>query len=203
MRVSSPLTRGKQERESVQPLADGLILAHAGKTRPATCRALDIRAHPRSHGENLGVFHRGRGNAGSSPLTQGKHTQVNFLHPPVGLIPAHAGKTTIPSTVTWTGRAHPRSRRENVIKAATAAKITGSSSLTRGKLVDEGVDNGRDGLIPAHAGKTSPSRVTTTHTWAHPRSRGENPLMRFTDLLEQGSSPLTRGKRGEVGGHAD
>ena len=32
--------------------------------------------------------------------------------------------------------------------------LTGSSPLTRGKLNDTGAALGRDGLIPAHAGKT-------------------------------------------------
>ena len=195
MRVSSPLTRGKQERERVQPLADGLIPAHAEKTRPATCRALDIRAHPRSHGENLGVFHRGRGNAGSSPLTQGKHTQVNFLHPPVGLIPAHAGKTTIPSTVTWTGRAHPHSRGENIAACMSSMVAPGSSPLTRGTQVAEATPFERSGLIPTHAGKTVIPGQAGRSRWAHPRSRGENARQTRDFAAQWGSSPLARGKR--------
>ena len=44
----------------------------------------------------------------------------------------------------------------------------------RGKLGQRDLVDPEAGFIPAHAGKTSPSRVTTKHTWAHPRSRGEN-----------------------------
>ena len=51
---------------------------------------------------------------------------------------------------------------------------TGSSPLTRGKLVD-GVDRDRAaGLIPAHAGKMITSRAAQRCERAHPRSRGEN-----------------------------
>ena len=71
---------------------------------------------------------------------------------------------------------------------------SGSSPLTRGKRAgrfDRSV-NGR--LIPAHAGKTGPSRTPVRLSGAHPRSRGENPPDRRGPLASQGSSPLTRGK---------
>ena len=72
--------------------------------------------------------------------------------------------------------------------------MRGSSPLTRGKRVRVATGHGVQGLIPAHAGKTSPSRVTTKHTWAHPRSRGENAVVSLEQLAPAGSSPLTRGK---------
>ena len=70
----------------------------------------------------------------------------------------------------------------------------GSSPLTRGKreiTPDVSVD---DGLIPAHAGKTSHHPLASGRGAAHPRSRGENGGC-LPDLLPAlGSSPLTRGK---------
>ena len=50
-------------------------------------------------------------------------------------------------------------------------------------------------LIPAHAGKTCPTRGDTAPTRAHPRSRGENKDGAGAALIRWGSSPLTRGKR--------
>ena len=53
-------------------------------------------------------------------------------------------------------------------------------------------------LIPAHAGKT-PGRVW--RTWepsAHPRSRGENGSEVASHFQVSGSSPLTRGKPGQI-----
>ena len=71
----------------------------------------------------------------------------------------------------------------------------GSSPLTRGKrAVAAEIPTGL-GLIPAHAGKTRPSRSSTTPIAAHPRSRGENPLTCTSARPTCGSSPLTRGKR--------
>ena len=51
------------------------------------------------------------------------------------------------------------------------------------------------GLIPAHAGKTRTAQARPSSAGAHPRSRGENPLMVDAPACVAGSSPLTRGKR--------
>ena len=70
----------------------------------------------------------------------------------------------------------------------------GSSPLTRGKreiTPDVSVD---DGLIPAHAGKTSHHPLASGRGAAHPRSRGENGGCLPNLLPALGSSPLTRGK---------
>ena len=50
-----------------------------------------------------------------------------------GLIPAHAGKTSEHSSVSFRGGAHPRSRGENIIADPIGAVANGSSPLTRGK----------------------------------------------------------------------
>ena len=52
------------------------------------------------------------------------------------------------------------------------------------------------GLIPAHAGKTLRGWAPETIDAAHPRSRGENSNDHSTNMREDGSSPLTRGKQG-------
>ena len=49
---SSPLTRGKRTRNTVDLQAAGLIPAHAGKTSSPVRRSSLGRAHPRSRGEN-------------------------------------------------------------------------------------------------------------------------------------------------------
>ena len=71
----------------------------------------------------------------------------------------------------------------------------GSSPLTRGKHA-RGVHRVDDeGLIPAHAGKTTCPPESRGATWAHPRSRGENETSSGSKRTRAGSSPLTRGKR--------
>ena len=51
-------------------------------------------------------------------------------------------------------RAHPRSRGENEQGCEWAARLPGSSPLTRGKRLQGDADAVASGLIPAHAGKT-------------------------------------------------
>ena len=50
-------------------------------------------------------------------------------------------------------------------------------------------------LIPARAGKTDITASTAGWRAAHPRSRGENLPVAGEDSLDDGSSPLARGKR--------
>ena len=90
--------------------------------------------------------------------------------------------------------AHPRSRGENLLRIPASELVKGSSPLTRGKLPDFARCPGKDGLIPAHAGKTLTTNRTRTLGRAHPRSRGENTYYPSGATLREGSSPLTRGK---------
>ena len=92
----------------------------------------------------------------------------------VGLIPAHAGKTSCRSPGWPESAAHPRSRGENVFKVFEEGLHTGSSPLTRGKPQARRRDRRRRRLIPP--------------------SRGENTRYACHAACTPGSSPLTRGK---------
>ena len=115
---------------------------------------------------------------------------------PGGLIPAHAGKTLGQDSTGRSGWAHPRSRGENVTPSTGVVRVEGSSPLTRGKHRDRRADTRRQGLIPAHAGKTVIPVATQIGQAAHPRSRGENQQAAIEEQKGKGSSPLTRGKLG-------
>ena len=171
---SSPLTRGKRRPERLRPGLDGLIPAHAGKTRAVVVLVAMIWAHPRSRGENWTRCAATRATAGSSPLTRGKPRPDSLGRVLPGLIPAHAGKTI------W--------------GSPTAGTYKGSSPLTRGKHRADWPRGRSAGLIPAHAGKTLCSWRLRARARAHPRSRGENESESDGDISASGSSPLTRGK---------
>ena len=171
---SSPLTRGKQGRRRVGPHPLGLIPAHAGKTPWWHLHWRWFRAHPRSRGENDALSGASSAWKGSSPLTRGKQWRRPLPTSRARLIPAHAGKTARTGGCAAASGAHPRSRGENVARVVTACLPAGSSPLTRGKHRRQAQRPGRAGLIPAHAGKTSPSERTQDEAPAHPRSRGEN-----------------------------
>ena len=151
-------------------------------------------AHPRSRGENTSSHPRPVTRTGSSPLTRGKRYWLSLFLFLSGLIPAHAGKTRPRLGARWRARAHPRSRGENSMSCLSSAKFAGSSPLTRGKRARVLARAAMGGLIPAHAGKTGASLMVRTPLWAHPRSRGENPIRYVRQTRNQGSSPLTRGK---------
>ena len=152
------------------------------------------RAHPRSRGENSKYSIDSISKQGSSPLTRGKPRHGGGAWWSVGLIPAHAGKTHRLAALGFVLGAHPRSRGENGADALALVRNEGSSPLTRGKLDSQENVSLREGLIPAHAGKTSPTRRAAAPQRAHPRSRGENTLRAKSACKGSGSSPLTRGK---------
>ena len=152
-------------------------------------------AHPRSRGENLGVSMGALTVMGSSPLTRGKPDWRTRSRCWARLIPAHAGKTVSPSSISSLLWAHPRSRGENVFKSGADQMKAGSSPLTRGKPRRVHGVTERLGLIPAHAGKTHEVAEADKARWAHPRSRGENSTGEYFGATAMGSSPLTRGKR--------
>ena len=191
---SSPLTRGKPRSMTSATIASGLIPAHAGKTRDTAFLTGATTAHPRSRGENCTYAINASTDAGSSPLTRGKHRQRGRLLDRNRLIPAHAGKTSKLEGTDVNFEAHPRSRGENGLTSAGTAVKAGSSPLTRGKHAIPAASATPMRLIPAHAGKTSrgPSKVRAST--AHPRSRGENKNVRKALNVLAGSSPLTRGK---------
>ena len=198
-----------------------LIPAHAGKTAAISSLRQNSGAHPRSRGENCPRAGRCLSHRGSSPLTRGKLPASWSMLVPPWLIPAHAGKTYYERKTGEPIRAHPRSRGENSAVSAVFASVRGSSPLTREKraLTTSRLQGFR--LIPAHAGKTMYVSIHSRSVAAHPRSRGENPRAVMTSAARSmahprsrgenggltlsghsdwGSSPLTRGKLGVVGG---
>ena len=91
-------------------------------------------------------------------------------------------------------RAHPHSRWENWKGFTRTSQMSGSSPLIRGKPRIGHDGRNLEGLIPAHARKTTPGRAALLSRWAHPRSREENgPLSPGVAVLV-GSSQLMRGK---------
>ena len=177
----------------------GLIPAHAGSTRTSHLWMRACGAHPRSRGEHQrarAVAHRP---VGSSPLTRGAHGGTFSLGGWRGLIPAHAGST---QRLTWWScgsPAHPRSRGEHRLVPVGSARFLGSSPLTRGAQLCDRHNTPPPGLIPAHAGSTSPPWRRCLPSRAHPRSRGEHNLGFCFELRDSGSSPLTRGARSVSG----
>ena len=153
--------------------AFGIIPAHAGSTLPPKRVRVEQTDHPRSRGEHPSSLVWCPRRVGSSPLTRGAPV-VRHPHPGGdGIIPAHAGSTPPPWSLTGSTRDHPRSRGEHRLGWRPGDRVTGSSPLTRG------------------ARRRLP--WTGNRTVDHPRSRGEHGYRRARIRSTSGSSPLTRG----------
>ena len=198
---SSPLTRGKPGAGLELDLRPRLIPAHAGKTSSPPSWEPGRAAHPRSRGENFLIVNVERKVGGSSPLTRGKLPHRERGAEGGRLIPAHAGKTLCRGWHCHGRGAHPRSRGENSPCTTSWLIRLGSSPLTRGKRHEVRGQGCAAGLIPAHAGKTPSTCPADRRSRAHPRSRGENAHPEPVDRAGVGSSPLTRGKPVDGGGH--
>ena len=199
----SPLTRGKLTLTHSLPLPHWLIPAHAGKTYTTPGLRVTVAAYPRSRGENLAGRRSGRLQLGSSQLTRGKRIRLASTRSHFRLIPAHAGKTLTRRPSRSRARAHPRSLGENHARRCQPHAPSGSSPLTRGKHDGPHRSIRRIRLIPAHAGKTILATYRLLPIRAHPRSLGENTMVRTEASAEFGSSPLTRGKRVQLHHAAD
>ena len=151
---SSPLTRGKRGGGRLARWGGRLIPAHAGKTILAAVNGSSLTAHPRSRGENFEETSLLASCPGPSPLTRGKPQLLADGLVQARLIPAHAGKTRSAPEREPRGRAHPRSRGENLWETLPNGGRRGSSPLTRGKRKQRAARRVLRGLIPAHAGKT-------------------------------------------------
>ena len=131
---SSPRMRGKlRVGRNALPI-EGLIPAHAGKTRRFDPQPHRCGAHPRACGENGLLRGRGSRHQGSSPRMRGKPHARAARARHGRLIPAHAGKTAKTAARLARLRAHPRACGENAAQDPAHQLTTW--------------------LIPAHAGKT-------------------------------------------------
>ena len=176
-----------------------MLPTHAGDTSRLRCSSDHPSVHPRSRGEHTSPSAAASASFGSSPLARGTLAFIVIMPFLVRLIPARAGSTFPGSPRTAIVSAHPRSRGEHVAPRPDGYVNPGSSPLTRGTpalLTDHDVSRG---LIPTHAGTIRVTRQTEARTPAHPRSCGELIGVSRAHFRVSGSSPLTRGTRGEGG----
>ena len=133
--------------------------------------------------------------AGSSPRVRGKQHVDEIAVEKQRLIPACAGKTSdLVRTESELG-AHPRVCGENSRTVRSLNSVTGSSPRVRGKPCPLIPITIHGGLIPACAGKTERPGRCASHSGAHPRVCGENPIPAPDHISLAGSSPRVRGKR--------
>ena len=191
---SSPRGRGKRARPRGRRHSLGLIPAWAGKTVNGAGKLATQEAHPRVGGENQEVAAERASTTGSSPRGRGKRRSCDDHDVIEGLIPAWAGKTSGSRKTRDLSTAHPRVGGENVSLDKAGHGVFGSSPRGRGKQGDWSGLQRRVGLIPAWAGKTTASKLSSRPATAHPRVGGENMSITQRAMRTVGSSPRGRGK---------
>ena len=193
---SSPLTRGRLELQPIHARRARIIPAYAGSTLTIV-HAPDVTwDHPRLRGVDLPKSAIARSSNGSSPLTRGRLRSSSDIGARPRIIPAYAGSTQ------WWSRCesfqwdHPRLRGVDQHPTKAVWSFDGSSPLTRGRLtlVPNPPDVSR--IIPAYAGSTTQTKGKPCSNMDHPRLRGVDPRTERTPNTMDGSSPLTRGRRG-------
>ena len=133
---SSPRMRGKRKSHASTGPPGGLIPAHAGKTHSPLTTSYMLTAHPRACGENYRPDAEIVPMLGSSPRMRGKLSARCRDRANVGLIPAHAGKTSSRRVEHRGEWAHPRACGENRLPLIQALAPHGSSPRMRGKRRD-------------------------------------------------------------------
>ena len=197
-RGSSPHTRGLPARAFQAVGERGIIPAHAGFTTPRSGSTGRDPDHPRTRGVYLDLWGARPAVVGSSPHTRGLPRRAAGRPPPSRIIPAHAGFTWAVGRCTWRGLDHPRTRGVYCDRERGHAMDGGSSPHTRG-LQPQLNDNGRrERIIPAHAGFTQPENIRGTPCSDHPRTRGVYVISPLAACIFGGSSPHTRGLRGDA-----
>ena len=115
----------------------------------------------------------------------GKHLRIT---------PAHAGKSEFCISHSNSFWDHPRTCGEKYYKPFCPFIVYGSPPHMRGKVEDLCPRSFQIRITPAHAGKSSSVRMSSTKTLDHPRTCGEKKhLDRYYDEKE-GSPPHMRGK---------
>ena len=106
---SSPLMRGKALRDADFAALIGIIPAHAGKRRGRGQPRPLWWDHPRSCGEKSAGARPASIQTGSSPLMRGKESAMVSRYAEKGIIPAHAGKSSLACCNLLGNEDHPRS----------------------------------------------------------------------------------------------
>ena len=132
---------------------------------------------------------------GSSPHTRGALRRCGRGPDRRRIIPAYAGSTRRPASVTGYGPDHPRIRGEHRQGGIDAVHVAGSSPHTRGAPGLGGDRRRRQRIIPAYAGSTTSRLPRPLPETDHPRIRGEHFPPTGMTRGGRGSSPHTRGAR--------
>ena len=151
---SSPRMRGSLSIMGVSTIPIGIIPAHAGLTSLRHALNLLRRDHPRACGAHCHGGDEGNAKQGSSPRMRGSQMMMGAGGVKRGIIPAHAGLTSLSSSARSASGDHPRACGAHRSGAKTSSSLSGSSPRMRGSPRPVSSSWPLPGIIPAHAGLT-------------------------------------------------
>ena len=190
---SPPHTRGIPESFANGQMKMGITPAHAGNTLSNCGVHLNSWDHPRTRGEYCLTMRQSVPPSGSPPHTRGILFSSKIAFTVNGITPAHAGNTVADFPIFSIARDHPRTRGEYKKVMIDGKEVEGSPPHTRGIQVVQHLLLVLQGITPAHAGNTYPTREERSHWRDHPRTRGEYIECVFSVASPMGSPPHTRG----------
>ena len=190
---SSPRMRGAQKIGEQMAAGTGIIPAYAGSTVGSAMLTSMSRDHPRVCGEHSFFPPIVIVVSGSSPRMRGARRVHDDAAPRVGIIPAYAGSTRAASSTAMSSRDHPRVCGEHRRSCTPRWSREGSSPRMRGAPSPTPALARRMRIIPAYAGSTYLSIVSTKPNRDHPRVCGEHISEWAANQAETGSSPRMRG----------
>ena len=130
---------------------------------------------------------------GSSPRMRGSPENATAVDHVLGIIPAHAGLTSISMYSSIPARDHPRACGAHSISRLKSRLKRGSSPRMRGSLIVDLLKDGTAGIIPAHAGLTLLLCRQDESSRDHPRACGAHVYSIVRQYIDEGSSPRMRG----------
>ena len=168
--------RGKVVDSVIKAGKNRITPAQAGKRAWLRQQPLGYRDHPRACGEKNSPVSMFSTPTGSPPRMRGKAAQMAAAQAAWRITPAHAGKrSSRPKGWALMGD-HPRACGEKSTATVSFVILLGSPPRMRGK-VDLRTESGqKQGITPAHAGKSLLLANQTTSFQDHPRACGEKTL---------------------------
>ena len=193
-RGSSPRVRGEARMTQRTIASSGIIPAGAGRSGHETLLLGDDGDHPRGCGEKRRGRKWARRRWGSSPRVRGEVVDNQHHFDGLGIIPAGAGRRRVLGVFLVVHGDHPRGCGEKSTISMASLMRRGSSPRVRGEEARYPGPHRPRGIIPAGAGRRSPSRCPGRARRDHPRGCGEKCDL-YPELKgKEGSSPRVRGE---------
>ena len=191
---SSPRVRGEVLERSYFHTVSGIIPAGAGRRLQPRAPVGARGDHPRGCGEKALIQSLHALIEGSSPRVRGEDKNAFPKERRVGIIPAGAGRSILPSIPNLRERDHPRGCGEKFTFSGLVSAVSGSSPRVRGEA-NVGLGGQRDeGIIPAGAGRRMELAIVRPPFGDHPRGCGEKSGCGVWSGRSVGSSPRVRGE---------